>query len=96
MSRLFVELYLDEDIDIRIAKMIRARDYRVTTAREASNLGFSDDEQLQYAVEKMLTLVTHNRDDFQGLANQNAAAGKDHFGIIVADLRSPPKPLSAW
>jgi hypothetical protein len=34
MSRLFIELYLDEDVDVLIADLVRARGFRVTTTRE--------------------------------------------------------------
>ncbi len=31
MSRLFIELYLDEDVDVLIGDMIRARGFKSTT-----------------------------------------------------------------
>ncbi len=49
MSRLFIELYLDEDVDI----------------------------------------LTHNRSHFEALAQQYAAAGRTHHGIILAVRRRP-------
>ena len=39
MSRLFIELYLDEDTDVRIADLVRSRWFKVTTAQEAGQIG---------------------------------------------------------
>ena len=35
MSRLFIELYLDEDVDVLVADLVRARGFKVTTTQEA-------------------------------------------------------------
>ena len=67
MSRLFVELYFDEDVSAVLTKLLRSRGFVVTEAREAGMLGCSDDAQLAYAVSHQLCLVTHNRVDFEAL-----------------------------
>lgn len=51
MSRLYIELYLDENVNILVAKILRARGFKVLTVDEASQKGLSDSEQLKYAVE---------------------------------------------
>lgn len=33
MSQLFIALYLDEDVDVLVARLIRARGFSATTAR---------------------------------------------------------------
>ncbi len=38
MSRLFIALYLDEDVDILIAPLLRARGCSVATTQEAGQL----------------------------------------------------------
>jgi hypothetical protein len=38
MSRLFIELYLDEDVDVLIAQLLRARGFVVVTTQEAGQL----------------------------------------------------------
>ena len=89
MTRLFIELYLDEDVDILVAQLIRARGFAVRTTAEARQLRASDAMQLTYATDQHLTLLTHNRVDFEALHNAYVASGQQHGGIIVAVRRSP-------
>jgi|ERR1044071_824841 predicted nuclease of predicted toxin-antitoxin system len=89
MSGLFIDLYLDEDVSIVLSKLLRSRGFAVTTTGEAGRLGASDDEQLSYAVTQQRCLLTHNRVDFEGLAQRYFDAGKRHCGIIIAVRRSP-------
>ena len=89
MSRLFIELFLDEDVDVLVARLVRARGFRATTTQEAGQLGKSDAEQLAYAVQHGQTLLTHNRRHFEALAQQYSAAGWMHHGIILAVRRRP-------
>ena len=35
MSRLFIELYLDEDVSVFIAELLRVRGFKVQTTQEA-------------------------------------------------------------
>lgn len=60
MSRLFIELYLDEDVHVLVANLIRAKGFNITTARDEGQLQKNDIEQLVYAVSIQRTLVTHN------------------------------------
>jgi len=89
VSSLFIELYLDEDVSIVIADLVRARGFAALTTREAGRLDRSDQEQLDYAVSEQKVLLTHNRYDFEKLAQEYFAAGKQHCGIIIAVRRSP-------
>lgn len=89
MSALFIALYLDEDVNVLIATLIRARGCAVITAREADNLGLGDEEQLAYAVSRGCALVTHNREHFEALAREYVTSERRHFGIILA-IRRPP------
>lgn len=52
MSQIFIELYLDEDVSVRLADLLRARGFVVNTTLEAGNLGCADREQLEYALEE--------------------------------------------
>jgi hypothetical protein len=89
ISRLFIEIYLDEDVDILIAHLIRARGFQMQTTREAGNLSTSDAEQLAYAAGREKTLLTHNRADFEALHQHYYDNGWEHDGIIIAVRHSP-------
>ena len=89
MSRLFIEVYLDEDVDILVAAVLRARRFTATTTVEVGNRGASDADQLAYAVERGQAFLTHNRMDFETLARPYALAGHQHAGIILAARRPP-------
>ena len=89
MIRLFIELYLDEDVDVLVADLVRARGFGAVTTREAGQLGRNDAEQLGYAVSQGRTLLTHNRVDFEGLAQTYASTGQSHHGIVIAVRRQP-------
>jgi uncharacterized protein DUF5615 len=93
MSRLFIELYIDEDVDVVIAQLLRARGFVVVTPQEAGQLRNSDVQQLAYAVRQHKTLLTHNRVHFEALAQAYAAAGQPHEGIIIA-VRRPPREIA--
>ncbi len=87
MNRLFIQLYLDENVDVRVADIIQGRGFDAVTSREAEQLGRSDEEQLTYAATHSLTLVTHNRIHFERLAQQYVETGRTHAGIIIAVQR---------
>jgi predicted nuclease of predicted toxin-antitoxin system len=89
MSRLFIELYLDEDVDVLVASLLRARGFQATTTQEVGQIGKTDEQQLMYAVAQRKTVLTHNRADFERLTHQFFATGRMHYGIIIAARRSP-------
>ena len=89
MNRFFIELYLDEDVDVLVADLLRARGFVATTTRDAGKLQASDAEQMACAVGRQETLLTHNRADFEALARTYLATGQSHHGIIIA-TRQPP------
>lgn len=90
---LFIALYLDEDVDVLLARLLRARGYAVTTTQEAGNLGTSDDQQLAYARAHGMALLTHNRADFERLAQDHFQRGEEHAGIIIA-VRHPAHEIA--
>lgn len=89
MSRLFITLYLDEDVSVLVAKLIRSRGFPVRTTQDMDQLGKSDAEQMAFAAHRGMAVLTHNRADFEELARQYAATGREHGGIIIAVRRSP-------
>ncbi len=89
MTRLFITLYADEDVDVLVADLIRARGFDILTTREAQHLHATDEEQLAFAASEGRALLTHNRADFEALHQVSIVAGKHHAGILVA-VRHPP------
>ena len=89
MSSLFICLYLDEDVNVLIADLLRARGFDAITARDAEKLHATDAEQFAYAVSQARTLVTHNRTDFEELVQTYFDSGQVHYGVIFAVRRSP-------
>jgi len=68
--------YTNESVHIAVAEGLKRRGLKALTARDAGNLGLSDEEQLKYAKGKKLVVVTHD-DDFLSLA-----ATFEHAGIV--------------
>nr|WP_221928679.1 MULTISPECIES: DUF5615 family PIN-like protein [Nostocales] len=50
MSNLFIRLYLDEDVNVLVADLLKARGFDALTVRDAGQLHASDEEQFAYAV----------------------------------------------
>lgn len=91
-TRLFIEVCLDEDVDVLVADLLRARGFAATTTREAGQLGNSDEGQPAHAASHSKVLLTHNRVDFEAPARAYYEAGKTHYGIILA-TRHPAHEL---
>jgi len=83
-ERIFVALYLDADVDRKLAEQLRARGFKVTSAREVGNDELLDEAQLAYAVEQGCVLLTHNARHFVPLFKKWWHAGQSHCGIIVS------------
>lgn len=89
MKELFITLYLDEDVDVLVAELLKVYGFTAVTTREVNRLGSEDDEQLAYAVSEGMAVLTHNRVHFEELAAAYFGEGKAHAGIIIAVQRSP-------
>ncbi len=89
MSGLFIELYLDEDVSVLVADLLHGRGFVAITTRDEGQLQNSDAEQLAYAVRQRKTLLTHNRADFEALAQAYRDGDKKHYGIILVEHHSP-------
>lgn len=89
MSSLFIRLYLDEDVNILVADLLKARGFDVVTTRDARQLHASDSEQLAYGISQGKALVTDNRTDFEALIQAYFVSVQMHYGVILAVRRSP-------
>jgi Domain of unknown function (DUF5615) len=88
MSKIFIHVYLDEDVDVLVASLLHSRGFQATTAKQAGQLGKTDAEQLEYATSQRSAILTHNRNDFAALAREYFEREKQHYGIIIA-VRHP-------
>lgn len=80
-----IRLYLDEDVDPLLARVLRDRGEDCLSTQEAGNRGLSDAEQLAYAAKQGRAILTFNTRDFVLLAQGYVASGRPHKGIIVSD-----------
>jgi hypothetical protein len=72
---------VDEKVDVLLANLVRARGFEVVTTVEAIKRGKTDAEQIAFAVSQLRALLTHNRADFEQIAQQYLAAEATHFGL---------------
>ena len=93
MNNLFIRLYLDEDVNILVSKLLKTKGFDALTVRDAEKLQISDPEQLNYAVSQQRALVTHNRGDFEELVQQYFATGQKRYGVFLA-VRRPPQKIA--
>lgn len=84
-SSLFLRLYLDEDVSVLVADLVRAHGFDVLTTREAKNLGQSDREQLAFATTHARVVLTHNRIDFERLHTETLQSARPYAGILLAN-----------
>ncbi len=89
MSQLFISLYLDEDVDVLVAELINAYGYNALTTRDAGQLEADDASQMAYAAAAGRALLTHNRADFEAIAQDYFAVGREHAGLVLAVRRDP-------
>jgi len=87
--RVFAEIYLDEDVSVLVADLLRSRGFHSTTTGDSGNLGSSDSDQLEYAVSQRMAMLPHNRVDFEILHQKYIAEERRHWGIVVASRRYP-------
>jgi Domain of unknown function (DUF5615) len=89
VNELFIKIYLDEDVDVLIGEIIRSKGFHSVSTSEAERKGESDSSQMEYAVSLEYAVVTHNRVDYELLAQKYFADEKEHFGIIISVQRPP-------
>jgi len=84
---LFASLYLDEDVPVLLASLLRSHGFDVETAVEAGMLACSDEDHLEYATQNKRVLVTHNRRHFEQLQHTRLETNRRHYGIVLARRR---------
>ena len=87
-STLFIRLYLDEDVSVFVAQLLRPHGFDVLTTREAHHLGYTDPAQLHFAASNHRAILTHNRADFESLHEAALREQRAHAGILIANRRA--------
>ena len=87
-------LYLNEDVDPLLARILTQRGFDVLTTQDAGQRSAIDADQLAFAARTGRALMTHNVAHFAALARQYGEAGGAHHGVIVSD-QLPLKELLA-
>lgn len=85
---IFAQVYLDEDVDLLVARLLLAKGINATTANEQEMLGKSDAEQLNLATYLQRCILTHNRLDFEQLHTHYFNNNWSHSGIIIVKRRN--------
>jgi len=66
--------YTNESVSVTVSEGLKRRGVKAISARDAGNLGLSDEEQLAYASKNNLIIVTHD-DDFLSMAMECEHSG---------------------
>ncbi|MBI4715076.1 MAG: DUF5615 family PIN-like protein [Nitrospirae bacterium] len=80
-----LKLYLDEDVDPLLARVLRDRGMDCLSTYEADNRGLADADQLSFATQQNRVILTFNVKDFVMLDRAYATSGRSHAGIIVSN-----------
>jgi predicted nuclease of predicted toxin-antitoxin system len=83
-DRLYISLYLDEDVSDRLADHLRARGFQAESAWDLGTSGRTDEEQLTFATRRGSAVLTCNRNDFLQLARRWHEEGREHGGIVIS------------
>ena len=70
-----IVFYTNESVSVAVSEGLKRRGVKAISARDAGNLGLSDEEQLAYASKNNFVIVTHD-DDFLSIAMEH-----EHNGI---------------
>jgi len=76
-----LRIYIDENVERAIADGLKRRNIDVWTVNDCNNVGLSDEQQLQFAVEKKAALFNYDTDFFE-ISKHWSDAVKTHYGIF--------------
>jgi len=93
MTSVFAKVFLDEDVDLIVADIIRSHGFYAIATQEVDRKRSPDDDQLIYAAENDYVILTHNRGDFERLALKYFDENRSHAGIVIS-VQRPPKDVA--
>jgi len=79
-----VKLLLDEMYAGKHAQMLRDQGIEAVTVTELGLVGRSDADVFAAAADGGYALLTENVSDFAGLCSEHVAAGRHHWGVLIA------------
>lgn len=79
-----VSLYLDDDVDHALARLLHAHGVDAISTLEAGTVGHPDEWHLEFATAQGRALVSYNFHDYLPLAESWFTAGREHAGIILS------------
>jgi Domain of unknown function (DUF5615) len=79
-----VKLLLDEMYAGKLAQLLRDQGIDAATAAELGLAGRSDAGVFAAAADGGFALLTENVSDFARLSSEHVAAGRHHFGVLIA------------
>lgn len=80
-----LKIYIDENVDIRVAEGLRRRGIRAFSAIEKAMIGATDQKHFKYAMENKAVIFTHDH-HFLEIAKKIVGEGKSHSGVIFAEM----------
>jgi predicted nuclease of predicted toxin-antitoxin system len=76
-----IRIYADESVNVDIVEGLKRRGVDAFSARDASKLGLTDEEQLEFAMKNRAVIFTHDVDFL------TMALDREHHGIIYVHQR---------
>ena len=76
-----IKLYLDEDIQLTIAKGLREKGYDVWATAEVGRKSSSDDDQLEYAISQKRAIVSYYKGHFAQCHYRYMSNQLEHYSI---------------
>lgn len=83
MTERRLRLLLDEDVWPGLAIALRQAGIDALSVHEVGRTGFSDVEQMEFAVTEKRAILSHNAVDFVPLAMRYFWARQQHFGVMI-------------
>lgn len=79
-----MKLLLDEQISGKVADRLRKQGQDVVAATADPTLrGLTDPDLFATAQQQRRAVVTYNRSDFEAIVRDYAAAGQEHYGLVI-------------